>query len=62
MKCKNCGTDNAPLKKCCISCGKILEGLCINNMTGKPGYRNADGTFSHYNINGKHVRYPKERI
>jgi hypothetical protein len=46
MKCKKCGTDNAPLKKCCESCGKILDGSCINNVTGRAGYRNADGSFA----------------
>ena len=46
MKCKYCGTENALLKKVCINCQKILEGRCINNVTGKSGYRNADGTFT----------------
>jgi hypothetical protein len=45
MKCKTCGTENAPLKKTCESCNLILEGFCINNMTGEYGYRNADGSF-----------------
>ena len=46
MACKNCGRDNAPLKKCCEFCGAFLEGRTINNVTGKPGYRNADGSFT----------------
>lgn len=46
MECKHCEKKNAPLKKVCVSCYKILEGYCVNNVTGKSGYRNADGTFS----------------
>jgi len=46
MICTECGSKNAPLKKCCESCGAFLEGRCINNVTGKPGYRNADGSFT----------------
>lgn len=48
MKCKHCGTENAPLKKQCNSCGKILEGECVNNVTGEMGYRNSDGSFTTY--------------
>lgn len=46
MECKNCGCDNAPLKRSCERCGKILEGYCINNITGNYGYRHADGSFT----------------
>lgn len=48
MKCKNCGVNNAPVKKCCSNCGKFLEGGCINNVTGKRGRRNADGSVTPY--------------
>lgn len=43
MNCKNCGTDNAPLKKVCTNCQQFLEGRTINNVTGQRGYRHADG-------------------
>jgi len=46
MTCNHCGRQNAPLKKCCEKCGAILEGFTINNVTGKMGYRYADGTFA----------------
>lgn len=45
MECKKCGAGNAPAKKCCERCGSFLEGWIINNVTGKPGYRTADGGF-----------------
>lgn len=45
MKCKHCGADNAPLKKCCDNCGKYLEGYTVNNVTGEHGYRGSDGEF-----------------
>lgn len=45
MKCKKCGTENAPIKKCCSHCGAILEGFTINNVTGEYGYRGSDGLF-----------------
>lgn len=48
MKCKNCGHENAPLKKSCEQCGKILEGYCINNMTGEYGIRDKEGIFQLY--------------
>ncbi len=44
--CRKCGESNAPLKKCCQFCGAVLEGRTINNVTGKTGYRNADGSFT----------------
>lgn len=45
MICKECGKDNSPLKKTCSNCGAFLEGRTINNVTGKWGYRTADGDF-----------------
>lgn len=45
MKCLNCGHENPDLKKTCERCGAILEGECINNVTGEKGYRGADGGF-----------------
>lgn len=53
MKCKHCNTENAPLKKICSNCNKILEGYCFNNVTGNYGYRNSDGTFTEINIKVK---------
>ena len=46
MTCNKCGTANAPLKRCCSSCGAFLEGRVINNVTGEVGYRNTDGSFT----------------
>lgn len=46
MICRKCGSSNALLKKCCENCGSYLEGYTINNVTGKMGYRNADGSFT----------------
>ena len=45
MRCKKCGTENAPLKKCCDTCGAFLAGYTINNVTGEYGYRDEDGKF-----------------
>ena len=45
MICKECGKDSSPLKKTCSNCGAFLEGRTINNVTGKSGYRTADGDF-----------------
>ena len=45
MICKKCGADNAPIKKCCASCGSFLVGMTINNVTGEYGYRGDDGLF-----------------
>jgi len=45
MICKQCGKDNGFAKKCCSRCGAFLEGRTINNVTGKMGYRHADGSF-----------------
>lgn len=45
MRCKKCGTDNAPLKKSCTECHSFLVGRAINNMTGEIGTRTADGDF-----------------
>lgn len=46
MDCPKCGASNAPLKKCCSSCGAVLSGWTINNVTGEYGYRNPDGSFT----------------
>lgn len=46
MVCNKCGAENAPVKKCCSECGAILEGFTFNNVTGKFGYRHADGSFT----------------
>ena len=46
MKCSKCGRENAPVKKCCEYCGAFLEGSTFNNVTGKYGHRNADGSFT----------------
>jgi hypothetical protein len=46
MICKKCNNENAPIKKTCSVCGAILEGWTLNNVTGKFGYRHADGTFT----------------
>ena len=46
MICKNCKTENEPLKKVCSNCNSILEGLTFNNVTGKKGYRDKYGNFS----------------
>ena len=59
MKCRACGKDNAPLKKCCQFCGKFFEGIAINNVTGKLGYRNSDGTFAVFE-NESEVLLPEE--
>lgn len=48
MKCKKCNTNNAPVKKTCSNCGAFLEGYTLNNVTGKYGYRNADGSFTNH--------------
>ena len=48
MKCKHCGASNSNLKKSCTKCNKILEGITINNATGKIGYRYADGSFREF--------------
>ena len=48
MKCKNCNHENAPLKKVCERCRKVLAGECINNVTGQLGIRNSDGSFTPY--------------
>ena len=45
MICKKCGKSNAPIKKCCTSCGSFLVGMTINNVTGEYGYRGGDGLF-----------------
>ena len=45
MICKNCGENNAPLKKVCVVCGKFLVGKCVNNVTGELGYRDSEGLF-----------------
>jgi hypothetical protein len=45
MECKNCGYENAPLKKTCENCHKVLVGNCQNNVTGEYGYRTEDGEF-----------------
>lgn len=45
MICEKCGKSNAPIKKCCASCGSFLVGMTINNVTGKYGYRGGDGMF-----------------
>ena len=45
MVCKRCGTENGEAKRTCVNCGAILEGYTINNVTGKYGYRGADGKF-----------------
>lgn len=46
MKCNHCGSDNGSVKKCCHQCGNVLEGRTINNVTGKVGLRNFDGSFT----------------
>lgn len=46
QQCPKCGEINAPLKKTCIGCGIFLEGYTVNNVTGRYGYRHADGTFT----------------
>lgn len=46
MKCKQCQTENSPIKKTCSDCGAFLEGPAINNVTGEFGYRNSDGSFT----------------
>ena len=48
MRCITCGYDNAPLKKVCRECGAFLAGETINNVTGKWGRRNTDGSFTPY--------------
>ena len=45
MICKKCGHENSDIKRCCESCGSILEGWTINNTTGKYGYRTSAGEF-----------------
>jgi len=44
--CRECGEHNPPLKKTCQRCGAFLAGWTVNNVTGKFGYRNKDGTFA----------------
>lgn len=46
MICKICGHSNAPIKRTCEKCYNFLEGYCINNTTGKTGYRHSDGSFT----------------
>lgn len=48
MKCKKCKHENPSLKKCCESCGSVLSGETINNVTGELGIRNPDGSFTPY--------------
>lgn len=45
MKCKTCTQENGECRKTCCYCGKILEGYCINNVSGNHGYRGANGMF-----------------
>ena len=45
MICKKCGHENSDIKRCCESCGSILEGWTIKNTTGKYGYRTSAGEF-----------------
>ena len=46
LRCRACGTKNPPVKKTCANCGTMLEGRTVNNVTGKWGYRHADGSFT----------------
>ena len=46
MRCKKCGEENASAKRCCSNCGAFLEGYTFNNVTGKFGYRESDGSFT----------------
>lgn len=48
MICISCGNTNGWAKKTCCQCGAILVGETINNVTGKFGIRNADGSFTPY--------------
>ena len=52
MRCKHCGTNNAPLKKYCSNCGEFLSGSAINNVTGEPGHRSDDGSFGKMEFQG----------
>ena len=44
--CQECGEHNAICKRICMGCGAFLEGWTINNVTGKLGYRSADGRWT----------------
>lgn len=48
MKCESCGEDNGSAKKTCGVCGAFLAGWTINNVTGRWGHRNRDGSFTPY--------------
>lgn len=52
MECKICREDNESAKKTCGACGAILAGETRNNVTGKMGIRNSDGSFTPYRSNG----------
>ena len=45
LKCKRCGNEQDDSVKCCHVCGAFMEGPATHNITGRRGYRGADGMF-----------------
>jgi hypothetical protein len=63
MICISCGNTNGWAKKTCGQCGAVLVGETINNVTGKFGRRNADGSFTPYQTESDNIQLgiPSER-